>query len=95
MNRQPTTDAHNVAGADLLEVALPETPNAPSRHPRGDLLAHRAELMPSQVVFLDGGRLAGATTAVFDDCFHFDCDFPISTFKHCNRKANIVAHELG
>ena len=40
------------------------------------------------------GRLAGATVAIFDDCFHYACDFIITRFKQCNKEANKVAHEL-
>ncbi|XBI48988.1 hypothetical protein VPH35_112626 [Triticum aestivum] len=32
----------------------------------------------------DGGQSAGVAAAIFDDCFHYACDF----------KANKVAHEL-
>ena len=32
----------------------------------------------------NGGQSAGAAAAVFDDCYHFACDFPISRFEHCN-----------
>ncbi|XBH63714.1 hypothetical protein VPH35_117623 [Triticum aestivum] len=42
----------------------------------------------------EGGRSSGAAAAIFDDCFHLACDFPISRFEHCNREANKVAHEL-
>ncbi|KAI4971715.1 hypothetical protein ZWY2020_002629 [Hordeum vulgare] len=42
----------------------------------------------------EGGRSAGATTAIFDDCFHFACDFVASRFEHCNTEANKVAHEF-
>ncbi|XBI46309.1 hypothetical protein VPH35_110595 [Triticum aestivum] len=34
----------------------------------------------------EGGRSSGAATAIFDDCFHLACDFPISRFEHCNRE---------
>ena len=30
----------------------------------------------------EGGRLSRAAAAVFDDCFHFACDFPICRFEH-------------
>uniref|UniRef100_A0A3B6QE99 RNase H type-1 domain-containing protein n=2 Tax=Triticum aestivum TaxID=4565 RepID=A0A3B6QE99_WHEAT len=40
------------------------------------------------------GRLASTTAAVFDDCYFLACDFPITRFKHYNREANRVAHEL-
>ncbi|XBJ10683.1 hypothetical protein VPH35_015501 [Triticum aestivum] len=42
----------------------------------------------------DGGQSAGAAAAIFDDCFHYACDFAVTRFEHCNRKANKVAHEL-
>ena len=42
----------------------------------------------------NGGHSIGATTTVFDDCFFIVCDFPFTSFEHCNRKANKVAHEL-
>ena len=42
----------------------------------------------------EGGRSSGAAAAIFYDCFHLACDFPISRFEHCNREANKVAHEL-
>ena len=42
----------------------------------------------------DGGQSAGAAAAIFDDCLHYACDFVIARFKHCNREANKVAHEL-
>ncbi|KAF7005317.1 hypothetical protein CFC21_020442 [Triticum aestivum] len=42
----------------------------------------------------DGGQSAGAAAAIFDDCFHYACDFVIPRFEHCNREANKVAHEL-
>jgi ribonuclease HI len=42
----------------------------------------------------DGGQSAGAAAAIFDDCFHYACDFVITRFEHCNREANKVAHEL-
>ena len=32
--------------------------------------------------------------AVIDDCYFLACDFPLTSFEHCNRKANRVAHEL-
>ena len=32
--------------------------------------------------------------AIFDDCFHYACDFVIAIFEHYNREANKVAHEL-
>ncbi|KAM3275123.1 hypothetical protein ACQJBY_043852 [Aegilops geniculata] len=42
----------------------------------------------------DGGQPAGAAAAIFDDCFHYACDFIIVRFEHCNREANKVVHEL-
>ncbi|KAI5012024.1 hypothetical protein ZWY2020_024158 [Hordeum vulgare] len=42
----------------------------------------------------DGGQFAGAAAAIFDDCFHYVCDFVATRFEHCNREANKVAHEL-
>ncbi|KAF6982714.1 hypothetical protein CFC21_001062 [Triticum aestivum] len=42
----------------------------------------------------EGGRSAGTTAAVFDDCFYSACDFTISRFEHYNREANKVAHKL-
>lgn len=30
----------------------------------------------------------------FYDCFHFAYSFIITRFEHCNREANIVAHDL-
>ncbi|KAM3365983.1 hypothetical protein ACQJBY_015512 [Aegilops geniculata] len=43
----------------------------------------------------NGGRSAGATAAIFNDCFHYTCDFIITRFGHCNREANKVAYEPG
>ncbi|XBJ08616.1 hypothetical protein VPH35_013878 [Triticum aestivum] len=42
----------------------------------------------------DGGQSAGAAATIFDDCFHYACDFVIARFEHCNREVNKVAHEL-
>ncbi|KAI5022276.1 hypothetical protein ZWY2020_059006 [Hordeum vulgare] len=42
----------------------------------------------------EGGRSAGAAAAIFDDYFHFACDFVASRFEHCNRESNKVAHEF-
>ncbi|XBH95674.1 hypothetical protein VPH35_086196 [Triticum aestivum] len=42
----------------------------------------------------DGGQSTGAAAAIFDDCFHYACDFIMTRFEHCNREANRVAHEL-
>ncbi|KAI5007896.1 hypothetical protein ZWY2020_008944 [Hordeum vulgare] len=42
----------------------------------------------------NGGRSLGVAAAVFDDCYFFACDFPLSTFQHCKREANKVGHEL-
>lgn len=30
----------------------------------------------------------------FDDCYYMACDFPLTSFKHCNRETNRVNHEL-
>ena len=42
----------------------------------------------------NGGRSTGTAAAVFDDCYFLDCDFPLTSFEHCFREANKVAHEL-
>ena len=42
----------------------------------------------------EGGRSVGAVAVIFDDCFHFSCDFPITRFEHCNREATKIAHKL-
>ncbi|KAM3229945.1 hypothetical protein ACQJBY_060638 [Aegilops geniculata] len=42
----------------------------------------------------NGGESAGAAAAIFEDCFFMACDFPQTSFEHCNREANKVAHEL-
>ncbi|XBJ13296.1 hypothetical protein VPH35_017677 [Triticum aestivum] len=42
----------------------------------------------------DGGQSTGVAAAIFDDCFHYACDFIMTRFEHCNREANRVAHEL-
>ncbi|XBI20605.1 hypothetical protein VPH35_061859 [Triticum aestivum] len=42
----------------------------------------------------DGGQSAGAAAAIFEDCFHYACDFITARFEHCNRETNKVAHEL-
>ncbi|KAF7058880.1 hypothetical protein CFC21_065854 [Triticum aestivum] len=42
----------------------------------------------------DGGQSAGAAASIFDDCFHYACDFVITKFEHCYGEANKVAHEL-
>ncbi|XBI64051.1 hypothetical protein VPH35_044312 [Triticum aestivum] len=42
----------------------------------------------------DGGQSAGAAAAIFEDRFHYACDFFMTRFEHCNREANKVAHEL-
>ncbi|KAI5006703.1 hypothetical protein ZWY2020_033946 [Hordeum vulgare] len=42
----------------------------------------------------DGGRSAGSAAAIFDDCFHYACNFVATKFEHRNREANKVAHEL-
>ncbi|XBH53648.1 hypothetical protein VPH35_076109 [Triticum aestivum] len=36
----------------------------------------------------DGGQSAGAAVAIFDDCYHYACDFIMTKFEHCNREAN-------
>ena len=33
----------------------------------------------------NGGRSAGAAVAVFDDCYFLACDFPLTSFEHCDR----------
>ena len=42
----------------------------------------------------EGGRSASPAAAIFDGCYHMACGFPYTSFVHCPRKANIVAHEL-
>ena len=42
----------------------------------------------------DGGQSAGAAAAIFDDCFHYACDFVVTRLEHGNREGNKVAHEL-
>jgi hypothetical protein len=42
----------------------------------------------------EGGRSAGPAAAIFDDCYHMACDFLHTSFVHCPREANMVAHEL-
>ena len=42
----------------------------------------------------NGGQFAGTAATVFNDCYFLACDFPLTSFEHCNRKANRVAHEL-
>ena len=42
----------------------------------------------------NGGHSAGAAAAVFDDCYFIACDFPLSSFEHCNKDANKVVLEL-
>ncbi|KAM3298621.1 hypothetical protein ACQJBY_040213 [Aegilops geniculata] len=42
----------------------------------------------------DEGQSAGAAAAIFDDCFHYACDFVMTRFEHCYREANKVAHKL-
>ncbi|XBJ03647.1 hypothetical protein VPH35_022750 [Triticum aestivum] len=42
----------------------------------------------------NGGLSAGAAAAIFEDCFFMACDFSQTSFEHCNREANKVAHEL-
>ena len=43
---------------------------------------------------MNGGRSTGAAAAVFDDCYYIACDFPLSSFEHCNKDANKVVLEL-
>ena len=45
-------------------------------------------------IMQDGGQSTGAVEAIFDDCFHYACDFVMTRFKHCYSEANKVAHEL-
>ncbi|XBI18560.1 hypothetical protein VPH35_060309 [Triticum aestivum] len=40
----------------------------------------------------NGGQSAGAAAAIFEDCFFMACDVPQTSFEHCNREANKVAH---
>ncbi|XBJ23654.1 hypothetical protein VPH35_001739 [Triticum aestivum] len=42
----------------------------------------------------DRGQSTDAAAAIFDDCFHYACDFFMTRFEHCYREANKVAHEL-
>lgn len=42
----------------------------------------------------NGGGSAGVVTAIFDDCYSFVCDISLTSFEHCNREANKVAHKL-
>ncbi|XBI52618.1 hypothetical protein VPH35_034967 [Triticum aestivum] len=42
----------------------------------------------------NGGQSAGVAAAVFDDCYFMSCEFTVTTFEHCNREANKVAHEI-
>ena len=42
----------------------------------------------------NGGESAGAAVEIFKDCFFMACDFPQTSFEHCNREASKVAHEL-
>ncbi|KAF7013079.1 hypothetical protein CFC21_027205 [Triticum aestivum] len=42
----------------------------------------------------DGGQSAGAAATLFNDYFHYACDFITTRYEHCNREANKVAHEL-
>ena len=42
----------------------------------------------------NGGHSAGATAAIFEGSFLMACDFPLTSFEHCNREANKVDHEL-
>ncbi|KAI4988860.1 hypothetical protein ZWY2020_036177 [Hordeum vulgare] len=40
------------------------------------------------------GNSAGAAAAIFEDCFFMASEFSFTSFEHCNREANKVAHEL-
>ena len=42
----------------------------------------------------NGGHSVGGVVVVFDDCYFMACGFPPISFKHCNREAKVVAHEL-
>lgn len=50
----------------------------------------------SQVIdtMKEGGFSATSSADIFDDCRLLDTGFREITFKHCNREANEVAHEL-
>ncbi|XBI35119.1 hypothetical protein VPH35_120849 [Triticum aestivum] len=39
----------------------------------------------------DGGQSTSAAAAIFDDCFHYACDFIVTRFEHCNREANRIS----
>jgi ribonuclease HI len=43
---------------------------------------------------LDGGFSATSSASIFDDCRLLSSGFRDITFEHCNREANVVAHEL-
>jgi hypothetical protein len=43
---------------------------------------------------LDSGFSATSSAEIFDDCKLLNFGFRDITFKHCNREANIGAHEL-
>jgi hypothetical protein len=40
------------------------------------------------------GRSTGPAAAIFDDCYHMACEFTYTSFMHCPREANMIAHEL-
>ncbi|KAF7044192.1 LOW QUALITY PROTEIN: hypothetical protein CFC21_053451 [Triticum aestivum] len=40
------------------------------------------------------GHSARVAAAVFDDCCFMAGDFSFTSFEHCNREANKIAHEL-
>ena len=42
----------------------------------------------------NGGRSFGLAAAVFDDIYHFACDFPYIIFEHAPRETNCAAHDL-
>lgn len=42
----------------------------------------------------NGGTSSRVTATVFDYCYQISCDLSHSSFEHCSRKANRVAHEL-
>ena len=45
-------------------------------------------------IMKNGGHSAGAAAVVFEDYYFLACDFPASSFEHCNRDANKVSREL-
>jgi ribonuclease HI len=42
----------------------------------------------------NGAISHGVAAVIFDDCYHFACDFIKISFEHVPREANVVAHEL-